>query len=97
MFIVLLRFAENRAAAAKHMSAHQQWIKQGLDDQVFLLVGGIQPGLGGAVLAHGTTMEQLRDRVAQDPFVAHRIVDAEILQIAPGMADKRLEFLIPAS
>ncbi|GAA4955508.1 YciI family protein [Actinoplanes utahensis] len=96
MFIVLLRFAENRAAAADHMPAHQQWIKQGLNDQVFVLVGGIQPGLGGAVLAHNTSLEQLERRVAGDPFVVHRVVDAEILQIEPGMADPRLGFLMPA-
>nr|WP_203832714.1 hypothetical protein [Actinoplanes lobatus] len=92
-----MRFAENRAAAAEHMPGHQQWIRQGLDDQVFLLVGGLQPGLGGAVLAHGTTLPDLQRRVAEDPFVVHRIVDAEILEIAPGMADQRLGFLLPAT
>jgi uncharacterized protein YciI len=97
MFIVLLRFAENKAAAGEHMSGHQQWIKQGLDDQVFLLVGGIQPGLGGAVLAHHTTLPQLQQRVAEDPFVVHRIVDAEILEITPGMTDPRLDFLMPTA
>jgi uncharacterized protein YciI len=95
MFIVLLRFAENRAAAASHMPAHQQWITQGLTDQVFLLVGGIQPGLGGALLAHNTSLAQLQERVAEDPFVVHRVVDAEVLQIAPGIADPRLNFLMP--
>ncbi|MEU4564281.1 hypothetical protein AB0F72_38360 [Actinoplanes sp. NPDC023936] len=97
MFIVLLRFAENKAAVAEHMPGHQDWIKQGLHDQVFLLVGGIQPGLGGAVLAHNTTLPALRQRVAGDPFVEHRVVDAEILEIAPGMADERLNFLMPSS
>lgn len=96
MFIVLLRFAENKAAAAEHMPGHQEWIRKGLADQVFLLVGGIQPGLGGAVLAHDVTMPELRERVAADPFVVHRVVDAEILEIAPGMADERLSFLVPA-
>ncbi|GAA0496320.1 hypothetical protein Ade02nite_17350 [Paractinoplanes deccanensis] len=96
MYIVLLRFAENKAAAAEHMPGHQQWIEQGLADRVFLLVGGIQPGLGGAVLAHDTTPAELQQRVAADPFVAHRVVDAEILEIAPGMTDPRLEFLMPA-
>ncbi|MDI6105205.1 hypothetical protein QLQ12_42135 [Actinoplanes sp. NEAU-A12] len=96
MFIVLLRFSENKAAAAEHMPGHQQWIRQGLDDQVFLLVGGIRPGLGGAVLAHETTLPELQRRVAEDPFVVHRVVDAEILEITPGMADHRLDFLVPA-
>ncbi|WFE29347.1 hypothetical protein O7623_09210 [Solwaraspora sp. WMMD791] len=96
MFIVLLRFTGNKAAAGEYLSEHQQWITQGLDDQVFLLVGGIQPGLGGAVLAHNVTLPQLQQRVAADPFVIHRVVDAEILEIAPGMADPRLDFLVPA-
>jgi uncharacterized protein YciI len=97
MFIVLLRFAENKPAAPDHLPGHQQWIKKGLDDQVFLLVGGLQPGLGGAVLVHNTTLPALRRRVAEDPFVIHRVVDAEILEVAPGMADTRLDFLMPAS
>ncbi len=96
MFIVLLRFAENKAAAGEHLPGHQQWIRQGLDDQVFLLVGGIQPGLGGAVLAHDVSLSELQQRVAADPFVVHRVVDVEILEIAPGMADPRLDFLTPA-
>lgn len=94
MFVVLLRFAENKSAAGEHMAGHQQWIKEGLGDGVFLLVGSIQPGLGGAVLAHNTSLPQLQTRVAADPFVAEKVVDAEIIEVAPGMADERLDFLI---
>ncbi|WP_037603744.1 YciI family protein [Streptacidiphilus rugosus] len=95
MFVVLLRFAANKSAASQYMDGHQQWIKQGLDDGVFLLVGSIQPGLGGAVLAHGTSSEELEQRVNADPFVARDVVSAEIIEIAPGMADDRLKFLLP--
>ncbi|MEU9716209.1 YciI family protein [Streptomyces sp. NPDC047976] len=94
MFVVLLRFSDNKAAAAQHMAGHQEWIKRGLDDGVFLLVGSIQPGLGGAVLAHNTSPEELRKRVDKDPFVAQDVVTAEIIEIAPGMADERLSFLL---
>lgn len=94
MFVVLLRFSENRNAAAQHMSGHQKWIRRGLDDGVFLLVGSLPPGLGGAVLAHGTSREELDKRVNDDPFVAQNVVTAEIIEIAPGMADERLRFLL---
>ena len=94
MFIVLLRFAENRGAAAQHMAGHQAWIRQGLEDGVFLLTGSIQPGLGGVVLAHGMDRAEVEQRVAADPFVAERVVEAEIVEVAPGMADKRLDFLL---
>ncbi|MFI2351073.1 YciI family protein [Streptomyces sp. NPDC019443] len=94
MFVVLLRFSGNSRSASQHMTGHQEWIKRGLDDGVFLLVGSIQPGLGGAVLAHNTSREELQKRVDDDPFVAQDVVTAEIIEIAPGMADERLGFLL---
>ncbi|MFI2426312.1 YciI family protein [Streptomyces sp. NPDC018955] len=93
MYVVLLRFSANRAAAAEHMAGHQDWIRRGVEDGVFLLVGSIQPGQGGAVLAAGTAREDLQARVAEDPFVVHDVVTAEILEIAPNLTDPRLAFL----
>lgn len=93
MFVVLLRFAAKKSQAPDHMAGHQEWIRQGVEDGVFLLVGSLQPGQGGAVLAHDTTLDELRERVAADPFVAHEVVSAEIIEIAPNTADPRLAFL----
>jgi uncharacterized protein YciI len=95
MYVVLLKFAENKSRAGDYMQDHNAWIKQGLDDGVFLLVGSLQPGLGGAILAHGLAPADLQARVDADPFVVHGIVQAEILEIKPGKADPRLAFLLP--
>ncbi|GGL58781.1 YciI family protein [Planomonospora parontospora] len=94
MFVVLLRFSANKSAAEQYMPAHQEWIRRGVDDGVFLLVGGVQPGLGGAIVAHGTSREDLESRVAADPFVTEDVVSAEIVEIAPWLADDRLKFLL---
>ncbi|MFI9817912.1 YciI family protein [Saccharothrix variisporea] len=94
MFVVLLRFTDNKAAAGQHMEGHVEWLRRGLDDGVFLLAGSLQPGLGGAVLAEGTSRNELEQRVAGDPFVAEGIVTAEVLEVSPGMADERLSFLL---
>ncbi|WP_449060725.1 YciI family protein [Planomonospora algeriensis] len=94
MFVVLLRFSANRSAAERYMSGHQEWIRRGVDDGVFLLVGGIHPGRGGAIVAHGTSRQDLESRVAADPFVVEDIVSAEIVEIAPWLADDRLKFLL---
>ncbi|HSR72116.1 MAG TPA: YciI family protein [Kiloniellales bacterium] len=100
MFLVLLRFSANRAAAGRFLDAHKAWIARGFDDGVFLLVGSLRPDLGGAILAHGTSLEELRRWVDDDPFVAEDVVSAEILEIAPSQTDARLAFLLgeaPAS
>jgi uncharacterized protein YciI len=92
MFVVLLKFA-NKGRASQFMEGHKEWIKRGFDDGVFLLTGSIQPSLGGAVVAHNTSLADLQTRVNKDPFVEEKIVTAEIIEIAPSKVDDRLAFL----
>jgi len=94
MFMVLLRFSSNKGRAGQLMEGHKQWIERGFDDGVFLLVGGLQPNLGGGIVAHNTSLPDLQSRVNDDPFVAENVVRAEILEIAPSRADQRLDFLL---
>ena len=94
MFVVLLRFSRNKDQASNFMEGHDQWIRRGFEDQVFLVVGSLQPGLGGSVVAHGESREALENRVNQDPFVAENIVTAEIIEIEPKKVDERLSFLL---
>jgi len=93
MFVVLLKFSNNKSRAGQFMEGHNAWIKRGFDDGVFLLAGGIQPKLGGGIFVHGTSLPELQARVNDDPFVVHEVVSAEILEITPGRTDKRLDFL----
>jgi uncharacterized protein YciI len=92
MFIVLLRFAD-KSKAGPLMEGHMAWIRRGFDDGVFLLVGGLQPNLGGGIVVHNTTFTELQSRVGDDPFVAQNVVTAEILEITPSRTDDRLSFL----
>jgi len=94
MFIVLLKFAGDRAAAGRLMGGHNAWLRRGFDDGVFLLAGTLQAGLGGGIVAHNTARPDLEARLAEDPFVAERVVSAEIIEIAASKADARLEFLV---
>ncbi len=94
MFIVLLKFSNNKSQAAELMEGHNNWLSRGFDDDVFLLAGSLQPSMGGGLLAHNTSLEDLQSRVNDDPFVAGNMVSAEILEISPGKADGRLEFLL---
>jgi len=93
MFIVLLKFSANKAQAGQFMEGHKEWIKRGFDDGVFLLVGSLQPNLGGGIVAHNTSLSELQSRVSDDPFVAQNIANAEILEIAPSKTDERLKFI----
>ncbi len=93
MFVVLLKFSDNKKRAPEFMDSHNQWLKAGFDDGVFVLAGSLQPGMGGGIMAHNTSLEDLQTRVDEDPFVAENVVSAEIIEIAIAKADNRLDFL----
>ena len=93
MFIVLLEFSSNKGQASQFMEGHKEWIERGFDDGVFLLAGSLQPDLGGGIVAHNTSLQDLQSRVNDDPFVAENVVSAEILEITPSKTDERLKFL----
>jgi uncharacterized protein YciI len=94
MFIVLLEFSENRDQASQFMEGHNEWLKRGFADGIFLVAGGFQPGPGGGIVAHDCSLTDIEDRVNDDPFVANRVVRAQIIEITPSLTDERLRFLI---
>lgn len=94
MFIVLLKFSDNKGRASQFMEGHNAWLRRGFDDGVFLLAGSLQPKLGGGIVAYNTTLADLQSRVSNDPFVTEKVVSAEILEITPSKADERLKFLL---
>ena len=94
MFIVLLRFSDNKDQAGQLMPGHNEWLKRGFDDGIFLVAGSLEPNSGGGIVAHNTTLSELQSRVNGDPFVSKNVVSAEILEITPARADERLRFLI---
>jgi uncharacterized protein YciI len=93
MFVIFLRFAENRHRAGDYAQDHDKWIRQGIDDAVILLVGSVSGGQGGAIIAYGVTRADLEKRLEADPFVAQRIVAPEIIEIEPGAVDRRVAFV----
>jgi uncharacterized protein YciI len=94
MYVIFLRFAENRHLAAEHMAGHNAWIGRGVDDGVFLVVGSVSDGRGGAIIAHGAGRADIEKRLEADPFVAERVVVPDITEIAPGVVDPRLAFVM---
>ena len=94
MHIILLKFSTHKRRAGQFMDAHKAWLKRGFDDGVFLLAGSLEPEQGGGILAHGTSTADLQSRVNADPFVSEQVVSAEILELDPGRADARLQFLV---
>lgn len=94
MFFVTLTFSVNKANAPALMAKHNEWIQQGIDDGLFLAVGSLSDGSGGAIMAAGCDRETLEARVAADPFVAEDVVKAGITAFTPSKTHESLSFLM---
>jgi len=93
MYVIQLNFSDNKSQAKALMPAHNVWLQQGFENDVFILAGSIESGKGGAIIAHNCTLAEITAYVEQDPFAQHNVVKAEITGIAPSKTDPRLAFL----
>jgi uncharacterized protein YciI len=96
MFVVSLKLTGSREQAAPWLAAHKDWLQAGFDDGVFLAAGNLLDQPGGGILVHGLDEAALRERLAQDPFVANGLVEVELRGFTPAKTDARLQFLLPA-
>lgn len=94
MFIVLLRFAEQRSRASEFLTGHQAWLDRGFSEGIFLLSGSLAQRSGGVVLAVAPSRAEIEARVGADPFVQEGVVTAEILEVSASRANEQLQFLV---
>lgn len=94
MFIIFLRFSDNRDKASEFMDGHNQWLQRGFDNGIFLLAGSIAPAQGGAILAGNISAIDLEQLINEDPFVNNAVVEAEITEISPAKTIDDLSFLL---
>lgn len=94
MYIAFLRFSNNRSRARELMPAHNAWIRRGIDAGIFLVVGSLQPALGGAIIATGIPRNELDSMLQEDPFVTNDVVVVEVLEVSPTATDERFAFLM---
>lgn len=66
MFIVQLKFFINKSKASQYMEEHKLWIKKGIEDNIFLLVGSIKPNLGGLIIVHNISLQELEEKIHKE-------------------------------
>lgn len=84
MYIVFLRFGQNRAQAGQWMAEHNKWLADGFASGDFVIAGSLENSQGGVLIARDMDQAALLERVRQDPFVMHGVVAAEVHGFKPS-------------
>ena len=94
MYIVFLRFAQNRAQAGQWMAEHNKWLADSFASGDFLIAGSLENAQGGVLIARDMDHSALLDRVRQDPFVLHGVVAAEVHGFKPSRLAEGLSAVV---
>lgn len=90
MYLVFLKFSDNKSLAPKYMQMHNDWINEHTHSGKFLMVGTLEPKQGGCIFAECKSMDEIKQLIANDPFVANDVVKPEILQVSPSKVSNHL-------
>jgi len=94
MYIVFLRFSQNRAQAGQWMAEHNRWLADGFASGDFIIAGSLEGSQGGLLIARDMEQSALLEKVRQDPFVMHGVVAAEVHGFKPSRLAEGLDALV---
>lgn len=97
MYIVFLKFAQNRAQAAQWMAEHNKWLAEGFASGDFVIAGSLENSQGGVLISRDMDQSALMDKVRQDPFVMHGVVAAEVHGFKPSRLAEGLPTIVAAA
>ena len=94
MFIVTLTYVVDLAVIDAALAEHGAWLDQQYDAGVFIASGRQEPRTGGVILATNTSLTDLEQRLARDPFREQGLAEYSITQFAPSRAASGFEALL---
>jgi len=80
MFVIELIYKADLAEIDAHMAAHVAFLKKYYASGNFLVSGRKIPRDGGIILAVGTSRQQIRTIVEEDPFCKSGLADFRIIE-----------------
>jgi len=95
MFVIELVYKAPLPQIDAHMTAHVQFLKKYYAAGHFVISGRKIPRDGGIIVAVGDSRQQIEAIMREDPFCAHGLADARVIEFrASQRADdvpKRIE------
>lgn len=71
---------------ARHLDAHKQWLVRGVKEGIVLSAGPLSNDAGGLILFHSDDVNLIRHFLKDDPFIQHKIVEADLVSFEPALS-----------
>ena len=94
MYAIILRYRVPLSEVDRHVDAHRVWLREQYAAGHFLISGAQRPRVGGFILAAPMTRAELYAILDGDAFRKAGVADYDVIDVAPTMAARELEFLL---
>lgn len=94
MFLLLARYTKPAEEVDRNLEGHKAWIGEQTAAGRFVATAREVPLIGGLIIATNTTVDELREIIARDPFVTSGCAEYEVREYAPVRTAEGLEKLL---
>ncbi|HJE71401.1 MULTISPECIES: YciI family protein [Pseudomonas] len=85
IYAINLTYTSTSEAINACLDAHKEWLIHHLSAERILFAGPLEDKAGGFILAFGSSLSEIEQMLAADPFVAHGLVRTDILATQPAL------------
>ena len=85
LYAITLTYISSAEQIREHLEAHKGWLVKYIKSANILFAGPLTDESGGFILAHAEQLLDIQKIVAEDPFVALRLVTLEIVESDPAI------------
>lgn len=94
LFIVTINYIKPLEEVNEKRGEHLAFISNYVLAGNFLAVGRQDPAVGGVVIAHNMSKEELQNILEQDPYYTNGLANFNIIKFNPGMFAQGVEQLL---
>ncbi|WP_447640629.1 MULTISPECIES: YciI family protein [Chitinophagaceae] len=91
MFVISLTYKKPISEIELLINAHNAFLDKNYAEKIFLASGRKNPRTGGIILAHNIGLEDLQNRIKEDPFYQNGVADYEIIEFVATKFDRELQ------
>jgi len=85
LYAIKLTYISSTEQIREHLDAHKGWLIKYIGSANVLFAGPLMDKSGGFILAHAHQLSDIQKIMAEDPFVAHRLVSLDIIECDPAI------------
>lgn len=90
-FIVIITYTVPFEQVSQHVSDHRSFLQVGYEKGMLLFSGPQNPKVGGIIVARGTSLEDIKQFMSDDPYLKRKIANYQFIEFEPLKSQSFME------